>query len=85
MTKMAIIYDALFPTITEAVKAAYQETSEASVWTKYAEDAVHELGIDDMTTRLRLDIIQCGVTYYLINVADKIADLEKWSEMGGLK
>lgn len=85
MTKMAIIYDALFPTITEAVKAAYQETSEASVWTKYAEDAVHELGIDDMTTRLRLDIIQCGVTYYLINVANKIADLEKWSEMGGLK
>lgn len=85
MTKMAIIYDALFPTITEAVKTAYQETSEASVWTKYAEDAVHELGIDDMTTRLRLDIIQCGVTYYLINVADKIADLEKWSEMGGLK
>ena len=85
MTKMAIIYDALFPTITEAVKSAYQETSEASVWTKYAEDAVHELGIDDMTTRLRLDIIQCGVTYYLINVADKIADLEKWSEMGGLK
>ena len=85
MTKMAIIYDALFPTVTEAVKAAYQETSEASVWTKYAEDAVHELGIDDMTTRLRLDIIQCGVTYYLINVADKIADLEKWSEMGGLK
>lgn len=85
MTKMAIIYDALFPTITEAVKAAYQETSEASVWTKYAEDAVHELGIDDMTTRLRLDIIQCGVTYYLINIADKIADLEKWSEMGGLK
>lgn len=85
MTKMAIIYDALFPTITEAVKAAYQETSEASVWTKYAEDAVHELGIDDMTTRLKLDIIQCGVTYYLINVADKIADLEKWSEMGGLK
>ena len=85
MTKMAIIYDALFPTITEAVKAAYQETSEANVWTKYAEDAVHELGIDDMTTRLRLDIIQCGVTYYLINVADKIADLEKWSEMGGLK
>lgn len=85
MTKMAIIYDALFPTVTEAVKAAYQETSEASVWTKYAEDAVNELGIDDMTTRLRLDIIQCGVTYYLINVADKIADLEKWSEMGGLK
>ena len=85
MTKMAIIYDALFPTVTEAVKAAYQETSEASVWTRYAEDAVHELGIDDMTTRLRLDIIQCGVTYYLINVANKIADLEKWSEMGGLK
>ena len=85
MTKMAIIYDALFPSITEAVKSAYQETPEASVWTKYAEDAVHELGIDDMTTRLRLDIIQCGVTYYLINVADKIADLEKWSEMGGLK
>lgn len=85
MTKMAIIYDALFPSITEAVKSAYQETPKASVWTKYAEDAVHELGIDDMTTRLRLDIIQCGVTYYLINVADKIADLEKWSEMGGLK
>lgn len=85
MTKMAIIYDGLFPTVTEAVKAAYQETSEASVWTKYAEDAVNELGINDMTTRLRLDIIQCGVTYYLINVADKIADLEKWSEMGGLK
>lgn len=84
MTKMAIIYDALFPNVTEAVKAAYQETSEPNVWTKYAEDAARKLGIDDMTTRLRLDIIQCGVTYYLINVADRIDDLKRWSEMGGM-
>lgn len=85
MTKMAIIYDALFPTITEAVKAAYQETPEPNVWTKYAEEAAKALGINDMDARLRLDMIQCGVTYYLINVVDKIDDLQKWSEFGGLK
>jgi len=85
MTKMAIIYDALFPTITEAVKSAYQETPEPNVWTKYAEEATKALGISDMDERLRLDIIQCGVTYYLINVVDKIDDLQKWSEFGGLK
>jgi len=85
MTKMAIIYDALFPTITEAVKSAYQETPEPNVWTKYAEEATKVLGISDMDARLRLDMIQCGVTYYLINVVDKIDDLQKWSEFGGLK
>lgn len=85
MTKMAIIYDALFPTITAAVKSAYQETPEPNVWTKYAEEAAKALGITDMDVRLRLDMIQCGVTYYLINVVDKIDDLQKWSEFGGLK
>ena len=85
MTKMAIIYDALFPSITEAVKSAYQETPEPNVWTKYAEEAAKAFGISDMDARLRLDMIQCGVTYYLINVVDKIDDLQKWSEFGGLK
>ena len=85
MTKMAIIYDALFPSITEAVKSAYQETPEPNVWTKYAEEAAKALGISDMDARLRLDMIQCGITYYLINVVDKIDDLQKWSEFGGLK
>ena len=55
------------------------------MWTKYAEEAAKALGISDMDERLRLDIIQCGVTYYLINVVDKIDDLQRWSEFGGLK
>ncbi len=85
MTKLAPIYDALFPSVTEAVKSSYADSHEPEEWTKGAESAVEKLISKPIDEDTRRDIIQCAMTYYLLNVIDKIDDLQRWSEVGGLQ
>ena len=84
MTKLAPIYDALFPSVTEAVRSSYSDSHEPEEWTRSAENAVAELMPAPLEDDTRRDIIQCAMTYYLLNVVDKIDDLQRWSEAGGL-
>ena len=85
MTKLAPIYDALFPSVTEAVKMSYADSNEPEEWTICAEAAVKELLKEPIEEETRRDIIQCAMTYYLLNVVDNIDDLQRWSKMGGLR
>ena len=86
MTKLAPIFDSLFPSITEAVKSSYVDSHEPEEWTKSAENAIEELCpgamVEDATRR---DMIQCAMTYYLLNVVDKVDDLQRWSEIGFIR
>ena len=84
MTKLAPIYDALFPSVTEAVRSSYADSHEPEEWTRSAEIAVADLTSEPLEDDTRRDIIQCAMTYYLLNVVDKIDDLQRWSEVGGL-
>ena len=85
MTKLANIYNALFPEITEFVKNAYVESHEPIEWTQSAERAISELGLTEVDAIVRRDMIQCAITYYLMNVVDRIDELKRWSEVGGLR
>lgn len=85
MTKLAPIFNELFPDITAAVKSAYQDSHDPVEWTHSAEEIIegmHAVNIENQTKR---DMIQCAMTYYLMNVVNKVDDLQKWSELGGLR
>ena len=85
MTKLAPIYDALFPEVTNSVRKAYVESPEPKEWTKGAEMAIRDLGVSEMSDVVRRDMIQCAMTYYLMNVVGKVEELQRWSELGGLR
>lgn len=84
MTRLAPIFNALFPSVTDAVRQSYEETHEPSEWTNSAEEAVEKIGVNDISHQVVRDMIQCAMTYYLINEVDKVEELERWSKMGGL-
>ncbi len=83
MTRLAPLYNALFPEITEAVKISYAESHEPEEWTTSAEDAIMRYDVNDIGEATRRDMIQCAMTYYLLNVEGKVNELQRWSERGG--
>lgn len=85
MTRLAPVYNALFPEITDAVRISYQSTSEPEQWTKSAEDAIQKAELTGMQETTRRDMIQCAMTYYLMNVVGKVDELQRWSELGGFR
>ena len=84
MTKLAPIYNALFPSVTDAVKAAYSDTHDPAEWTNYADYAIYDIGIKGISPIVKRDIIQCAVTYYLMDIVGKVEDLERWNKLGEL-
>ena len=84
MTRLAPIFNALFPSVTDAVRQSYEETHDPSEWTNSAEEAVDKIGANDISHQVARDMIQCAMTYYLINEVDRVEELERWSKMGGL-
>ena len=84
MTRLAPIYNALFPEITDAVQLSFNETHDPSEWTNSAEYVIRDLETNDITETLRRDMIQCAVTYYLMNIVGKIDELERWKKLGEL-
>lgn len=85
MTKLAPIYNALFPEITEAVEASYTDSHEPAEWTESAEIAIANMNLPKLHDTVRRDMIQCAMTYYLLNIVGKIGELQRWSETGGLR
>ena len=84
MTKLAPIVDALFPDVMEAVKVSYSESAEQTEWTQAANSILVEKYADRISDQTRRDIIQGIMTYYFLNVLNKIDVLEDWSKRGGL-
>ena len=85
MTKIATVVNALYPDVMEAVKAAYAESSERTEWTNAANAVLLNLYADSITDKTRRDIIQGIMTYYLMNVLNKVDVLEDWKNRGGLR
>ena len=85
MTKIATVANALFPDVMEAVKAAYAESSEKTEWTKAANMVLLNLYANDISDQARRDIIQGIMTYYLMNVLNRVDVLRDWKHSGGLK
>ena len=85
MTKLAVVYDALFPEITDTVRRAYADSHEPEEWTKAVDEAIKSMNISEMQENVRRDMIQCAMTYYLMNVVGKVDELQRWSEMGGFR
>ncbi len=85
MTKLAPIMNALFPSVTEAVKEAYFESRDASEWTQSAEVELELLGITQLDDTVRRDIIQCAMTYYFYIEMRDADKLQEWEERGMLR
>lgn len=84
MTKIATVVNALFPDVMEAVKTAYAESPECAEWTNAANLVLINLYADRISEQARRDIIQGVMTYYLMNVLNKVDVLEDWNHQGGL-
>lgn len=85
MTKLGPIMCVLFPGVKEAVKTAYNETSNKTEWTVAAEKELQlEVGRIH-NEQLRRDIIQSIITYYIMIEVNKPAVLQEWSIEGGFK
>lgn len=84
MVRLSTVYNALFPNVAKAVKRAYSESHDPIEWTKRAESVIHVYD-DRLAESTRRDIIQCAMTYYLVNVVGKIDELQRWSEFGGFR
>ena len=85
MTKLAPIMNALFTSVTHAVKEAFSESCDASEWTRSAENALYTLGITQIDDLVRRDIIQCAMTYYFIIERKDENKLREWQERGGFR
>ena len=85
MTKLAPVMNALFPSVTDAVRKSALESSDASEWNQSAEDALCTLGVSRIDDLVRRDIIQCAMTYYFLIELNDESKLQEWTARGGLK
>lgn len=83
MTKLALIMNALFPSVKEAVKESFSESSDAKEWTQSAESALSSLETSRINSRVRRDIIQAAITYYFMIEMNAENKLKEWWEKGG--
>lgn len=83
MTKLAPIINALFPSVKEAVREAFAESSDAKEWTQSAENALLSLEISHINNRVYRDIIQGAITYYFMVEMNAENRLKEWWEKGG--
>lgn len=83
MTKLAPIMNALFPSVKEAVREAFAESSDAKEWTQSAENALLSLEISHINNRVYRDIIQSAMTYYFMVEINAANRLEEWWAKGG--
>ena len=84
-TKLAPIMSALFPRVKSAVVSAYKDNSDVSEWTNCALKALANSVIGEIDSKTRRRIIQSIITDYVYLERNKVDDLQKWSENGGLR
>lgn len=84
MTKLGPIMSDQFPEVKEAVKTAYNDTSDKAEWTQAGErELLNRVGRIN-NDQLRRDIIQSIITYYIMVEINKPDVLQEWSIEGGL-
>jgi hypothetical protein len=85
MTKIGPLMKVLFPKVYDAVKAAYEETSDVRAWTIQAENSIPESIRHDVGEQTRRDIIQSIITTYVYLENNDLARLKEWNQKGGLR
>ncbi|MBQ8688571.1 MAG: ATP-binding protein, partial [Ruminococcus sp.] len=85
MVRLAPIMSALLPRVRAAIEQAYQNTSDAAEWTKYAEKILIEIAGREMDRKISGRIIQAIVTDYVYVELNRLDDLRIWTESGGLR
>ncbi|MBQ6946249.1 MAG: DUF87 domain-containing protein [Ruminococcus sp.] len=83
-TKLASIMSSLFPKVKRAIVSAYRDTSDVSEWTTQAVSSLHECVKSELDNITRNRIIQSIITEHIYFECNKIEDVKKWSEKGGL-
>ena len=83
-TKLASIMSSLFPKVKRAIVSAYRDTSDVSEWTTQAVNSLHECVKSELDNITRNRIIQSIITEHIYFECNKIEDVKKWSEKGGL-
>ena len=84
MTKLALIYSEMFPTVLNEVKKSCLTISDEEVWTRNAERELELVIQTKIDEQLRRDIIQSIFTQYLYNELNNVDKLEEWQMRGGL-
>ena len=85
MTKIGPLMKVLFPSVYNAVKSAYDETSDVRAWTVQAENSIPESIRHDIGEQTRRDIIQSIITTYVYLENNDLARLKEWNQRGGLR
>ncbi|MCR5202602.1 MAG: DUF87 domain-containing protein [Lachnospiraceae bacterium] len=85
MTKLGPIMCELFPSVKQAVKKAYNDTSDKIEWTRAAENELYSKVGRIHNEQLRRDIIQSIITYYIMIEINKPDVLQEWSIEGGFR
>lgn len=85
MTKLAPIFNDLFPQVTDSIQRAYNDARKPEEWTRQAEKALIDLGIMNIADQVRRDIIQGCITYYIFIEKGNEKALKEWSNRGGMR
>ncbi len=85
MTKIGPLMKKLFPSVYDAVKAAYKETPDVKSWTIQAEKAIPDSIRVDLDDQTRRDIIQSIITTYVYVENNDLTKLKEWNANGGLR
>ena len=85
MTKLAPIFNDLFPQVTDSIQRAYDDARKPEEWTRQAEKALIDLGITNIADQVRRDIIQGCITYYIFIEKGNEKALKEWSNRGGMR
>lgn len=85
MTKLAPIFNDLFPQVTDSIQRAYNDARKPEEWTRQAEKAFLDLGVTNIADQVRRDIIQGCITYYIFIEKGNEKALKEWSNRGELR
>lgn len=85
MTKLAPIFNDLFPQVTDSIQRAYNDARKPEEWTRQAEKALLDLGVTNIADQVRRDIIQGCITYYIFIEKGNEKVLKEWSNRGELR
>ena len=85
ITKLSPIFKELLPEVYSAVKGSFADSSDETIWTRSAEQAISSIYSKELDEQVRRDIIQGIITYYLMIELNDLNKLEQWAVRGDLR
>ena len=79
MTKLAIIVNEFFPSITKKIESIVTNTKEKNKWDEIVYDEINSLFNTELNEQIKRDIMQACMTYYYINILNnEEIKLKEW-------